>query len=83
MRCGDPKCVGWKDLFPPVLTLVSDYQKVMVNGIATTGFQFRQQCINTLIMMKWPSQILTPIAMMFRYETWYCFVLYSAVKKKT
>ncbi|XP_037050583.1 Fanconi anemia group I protein isoform X1 [Bradysia coprophila] len=66
MRCGEAKCVGWKDLFPPVLKLVSDYQKVMVNGIVTTGAQFRQQCIQSLIMMKWPVQILTPIAMMFR-----------------
>lgn len=68
MRCGDAKCVGWKDLFPPVLKLVSDYPKLMVNGIVTTGAQYRQQCINTLVMMKWQLQILTPIAMMFRYE---------------
>lgn len=67
MRCGEAKCVGWKDLFPPVLNLLSDYQKVMFNGLVTTGSQFRHQCIQSLMSMKWPSQILTPIAMMFRW----------------
>ncbi|KAJ6650095.1 Fanconi anemia group I protein [Pseudolycoriella hygida] len=66
MRCGDAKCVGWKDLFPPVLQLISDSPKLMLNGIVTTGSQFRMQCIQSLITMKWPKQILTPIAMLFR-----------------
>lgn len=66
MRSGETKCVGWKDLFPPVLKLVSDYPKLMLNGIAITGSEFRQQCIKNLVTMKWPIKTLTPIAMMFR-----------------
>lgn len=67
MRTGDAKCVGFKDLFPSVLKLVSDYPKLKVNGIPTTGLQFRQDCIKSLITMIWQPPILTPIAMMFRY----------------
>lgn len=78
MRCGDAKCVGWKDLFPPVLKLLSDYPKLMLNGIAITGPLFRQQCIQTLVTMKWPKQIFTPIAMMFRYVEFACFVNLSS-----
>lgn len=66
MVLGDPKCVGWKDLLPTVLNLISIIPEVSVNGVPMSGTQFRSEYIRSLVKMKWPTTIVTPMTGMFK-----------------
>ncbi|XP_034654239.1 Fanconi anemia group I protein homolog isoform X1 [Drosophila subobscura] len=66
MRQGDAKCVGWKDLLPDSLALLSATPRFVLNGVATDGTEYRNRTVNSICTMRWPSSILTPIADMFK-----------------
>ncbi|XP_002006644.2 Fanconi anemia group I protein [Drosophila mojavensis] len=65
MRAGDAKCVAWKDLLPETLLVLSVRPRLIINDIAMTGQEFRDNTIRNLSTMRWPITILTPIADMF------------------
>ncbi|KAL9917468.1 Fanconi anemia complementation group I [Glossina fuscipes fuscipes] len=66
LRVADPKCVGWKDLLPPVLNILTDQRTVIVNGITMGGLEYRDSIVKNLFTMRWPSEVLTPLADMCR-----------------
>ncbi|KAH8418133.1 hypothetical protein KR222_004613, partial [Zaprionus bogoriensis] len=65
MRAGDAKCVAWKDLLPETLLVLAATPRLIVNDIALTGPEFRDNTVRNLCTMRWPVTILTPIADMF------------------
>lgn len=66
MRAGDAKCVAWKDLLPETLLVLVAQPRLIINGIAMAGPEFRDSTVRNLCTMRWPCTILTPIANMFR-----------------
>ncbi|XP_033247980.1 Fanconi anemia group I protein homolog [Drosophila miranda] len=66
MRQGDAKCVGWKDLLPDSLALLSATPRFILNGVGTDGTEYRNNTVKSICTMRWPSSILTPIADMFK-----------------
>ncbi|XP_055918883.1 Fanconi anemia group I protein [Eupeodes corollae] len=66
IRIGDPKCVGWKDLLPETISVLSSVSTLDVNGMVISGSEYRDTIIKNICFMKWPTEILTPIADMFR-----------------
>ncbi|KAH8253655.1 hypothetical protein KR032_006379 [Drosophila birchii] len=66
LRLGDAKCVGWKDLLPNALTLLSARPRFLLNGIYVEGDEYRKTTVRSISTMQWPSTILTPIADMFK-----------------
>ncbi|XP_075166591.1 Fanconi anemia complementation group I [Haematobia irritans] len=66
MRMGDPKCVGWKDLLPETLHVLSSLPHLSVNGILMSGAEYRDTTVKNLSSMKWPNEVITPIADMFK-----------------
>uniref|UniRef100_A0A1A9WN60 Fanconi anemia group I protein n=1 Tax=Glossina brevipalpis TaxID=37001 RepID=A0A1A9WN60_9MUSC len=66
LRAGDPKCVGWKDLLPQVLNILVAQRVLNVNAISMSGSEYRNSIIRNLCTMRWPNEILTPLADMFR-----------------
>ncbi|XP_064535940.1 Fanconi anemia group I protein homolog [Drosophila montana] len=65
MRAGDAKCVAWKDLLPETLLVLAVKPRLIINGIAMTGPEFRDTTVRNLSAMRWPIAILTPIADLF------------------
>lgn len=57
----------WKDLFPELMQLIINIPKILVNGIPMTGKEYRDQLFQSIITLRWPKEILTVIANMFRY----------------
>lgn len=53
-------------LFPELIKLLNKHANLIVNGIPMSGIEYRKQCINQICTMRWPTQILTSITMMFR-----------------
>ncbi|KAH8389032.1 hypothetical protein KR200_011962 [Drosophila serrata] len=66
LRLGDAKCVGWKDLLPDALSLLSARPRFLLNGIYVEGDEYRKATVRSISTMQWPSTILTPIADMFK-----------------
>ncbi|XP_037947703.1 Fanconi anemia group I protein [Teleopsis dalmanni] len=66
LRTGDPKCVGWKDLLPETLNILAEQPRLSVNAISMSGAEYRQQTVQNLTTMRWPKEVLTPVAAMFR-----------------
>lgn len=66
LRLGDAKCVGWKDLLPDALSLLSARPRFLLNGISVEGAEYRKTTVRNISTMQWPSTILTPIADMFK-----------------
>ncbi|KNC26166.1 hypothetical protein FF38_06697 [Lucilia cuprina] len=66
LRAGDPKCVGWKDLLPETLNVLASMPHLSVNSITMSGKEYRDMTVKNLCAMKWPSEVMTPIADMFR-----------------
>ncbi|KAH8402315.1 hypothetical protein KR009_011348, partial [Drosophila setifemur] len=67
MRLGDAKCVGWKDLLPDALSLLSARPRFVLNGIGIDGTEYRNGQVTGIFTMQWPASILTPIADMLKY----------------
>lgn len=65
IRAGDPKCIGWKDLLPEVMNLLSKMSIVSANDVKMAGSEYRYNVVSNLSGMRWPKGILTPIASMF------------------
>lgn len=63
---GDPKCVGWKDLLPETLNVLATMPQLSVNGITMSGSEYRDTTVKNLCSMKWPAEVMTPIADMFK-----------------
>ncbi|KAM7345711.1 Fanconi anemia complementation group I [Cochliomyia hominivorax] len=66
MRTGDPKCVGWKDLLPETMNVLATMPHLSVNSITMSGKEYRDMIVKNLCSMKWPSEVMTPIADMFK-----------------
>lgn len=67
IRAGDPKCMGWKDLLPDVLALLSQQVgRISVNGFIMTGVEYRKKVLDELFKMKIQNGILTSFTGMFR-----------------
>ncbi|KAH8284890.1 hypothetical protein KR054_002362 [Drosophila jambulina] len=66
LRLGDAKCVGWKDLLPDALSLLSARPRFLLNGIYVEGAEYRKTTVRSISIMQWPATILTPIADMFK-----------------
>ncbi|KAL1398799.1 hypothetical protein pipiens_008679 [Culex pipiens pipiens] len=67
IRAGDPKCMGWKDLLPDVLSLLSQQVgRISVNGFIMTGVEYRKKVLDELFKMKIQNGILTSFTGMFR-----------------
>lgn len=67
MRAGDPKWCGWKDLFPPVIKILSNISNIFhFNDIEVTGVQFHNKIIDNICTMKWEKSILSATTSMFR-----------------
>jgi hypothetical protein len=67
LKLGDPKCIGWKDLLPQLLSLLQNMpERFIVNDISTTGIDFCRKQIESITDMKWHLPI--PVADMFRYD---------------
>ncbi|XP_013097656.2 Fanconi anemia group I protein [Stomoxys calcitrans] len=66
LRMGDPKCVGWKDLLPETLHVLATLPQLSVNGISMSGSEYRDTTVKNLCAMKWPTEVMTPIADMFK-----------------
>lgn len=67
IRAGDPKCMGWKDLFPDVLKLLNEQVgKFSANGFIMTGGEYRKKVLDDLFKMKIQNAILTSFTGMFR-----------------
>ncbi|XP_055593420.1 Fanconi anemia group I protein-like [Uranotaenia lowii] len=70
IRAGDPKCLGWKDIFPDVLKLLQEQVgKFSANGFILTGEEYRKKVLDDLLKMKIHNGILTPYTAMFREVT--------------
>lgn len=65
IRAGDPKCIGWKDLLPEVMNVLSKMSIVSANDVKMAGSEYRYNVVSNLSGMRWPKGILTPIASMF------------------
>ncbi|XP_055541221.1 Fanconi anemia group I protein isoform X2 [Wyeomyia smithii] len=67
IRAGDPKCTGWKDLFPDVLKLLHEQVgKFSANGFILSGSEYRKKVLDDLFKMKIHNGIMTSFAAMFR-----------------
>lgn len=67
IRAGDPKCMGWKDLFPDVLKLLNEQVgKFSANGFIMTGGEYRKKVLDDLFKMKIQNAILTSFTGMLR-----------------
>ncbi|XP_058815005.1 Fanconi anemia group I protein [Topomyia yanbarensis] len=67
IRAGDPKCMGWKDLFPGVLKLLHEQVgKFSANGFILSGSEYRKKVLDDLFKMKIQNSILTSFTAMFR-----------------
>lgn len=66
LRTGDPKCVGWKDLLPETLNVLAAMPRLSVNSISMSGKEYRDMTVKNLCTMKWPIEVMTPIADMFK-----------------
>ncbi|XP_067627011.1 Fanconi anemia group I protein homolog isoform X2 [Eurosta solidaginis] len=66
IRMGDRKYICWKDLLPDVLNVLAQQQQILVNGVAMKGSEFRASIVRSLTTMRWPIEIVTPIADMFK-----------------
>lgn len=66
IKIGDPKCVGWKDLLPETISVLSNVSTIDVNGVKMSGSEYRNKVVNNILTMKWPIEVLIPIADMFR-----------------
>nr|XP_019560353.2 LOW QUALITY PROTEIN: Fanconi anemia group I protein [Aedes albopictus] len=67
IRAGDPKCMGWKDLFPDVLKLLNEQVgKFSANGFIMTGSEYRKKVLEDLFKMKIHNGILTSFTGMLR-----------------
>ncbi|XP_073845314.1 Fanconi anemia complementation group I [Musca autumnalis] len=66
LRMGDPKCIGWKDLLPETLNVLATMAHLSVNGITMSGSEYRDTTVKNLCSMKWPTEVMTPIADMFK-----------------
>lgn len=66
LRTGDPKCVGWKDLLPETLNVLATMPHLSVNSITMSGKEYRDMVVKNLCSMKWPTEVMTPIADMFK-----------------
>ncbi|XP_055838956.1 Fanconi anemia group I protein [Episyrphus balteatus] len=69
IKIGDPKCVGWKELLPETISVLSNVSALDVNGMVIPGSEYRDTIVKNICFMKWPIEILTPIADMFRELT--------------
>ncbi|XP_031616603.1 Fanconi anemia group I protein [Contarinia nasturtii] len=65
LRVGDPKCTGWKELFPELLKLLSDMPKIIVQNEVKTGSEFCDSQIKNLLASRWPETVLSSIGAMF------------------
>lgn len=66
LRAGDPKCVGWKDLLPEALNVLMNLPHLSVNAITMSGSEYRDSTVKNLCSMRWPKEVMTPIADMFK-----------------
>ncbi|KAH8277898.1 hypothetical protein KR018_009894, partial [Drosophila ironensis] len=66
MRLGDAKCVGWKDLLPDALGLLSARPRFVLHGLGLSGLEYRNNTVAAIFTMHLPSAVLTPIADMLK-----------------
>ncbi|XP_055641903.1 Fanconi anemia group I protein [Toxorhynchites rutilus septentrionalis] len=67
IRAGDPKCMGWKDLLPDVLRLLSEQVgHFSANGFVMNGVEYRKKVLDDLFKMRIHNGILTSFTGMFR-----------------
>ncbi|XP_053963260.1 Fanconi anemia group I protein homolog [Anastrepha ludens] len=66
IRMGDRKYICWKNLLPDVLSVLAHQPQILLNGITMRGQEFRDNIIRSLTTMRWPLEIVTPIADMFK-----------------
>ncbi|XP_036335817.1 Fanconi anemia group I protein homolog [Rhagoletis pomonella] len=66
VRMGDRKYICWKDLLPDVLNLLAQHPQIFVNGIPMRGSEYRANIISSLTSLRWPIEILTPLADLFK-----------------
>uniref|UniRef100_A0ABK9NFX5 FANCI solenoid 1 domain-containing protein n=1 Tax=Glossina morsitans morsitans TaxID=37546 RepID=A0ABK9NFX5_GLOMM len=64
LRVADSKCVVWKNLLPPALHILADRRMLTVNGITIGGLEYHDLIIKNFFTMRWPSEVLTPLAYM-------------------
>ncbi|KAK9874973.1 hypothetical protein WA026_005789 [Henosepilachna vigintioctopunctata] len=56
---------SWKELFPEVISILSDQEVVDVDGTEMSGTEYKKQLLNTLCMMQWSPGRAVTIASMF------------------
>ncbi|GJQ77090.1 FANCI [Trypoxylus dichotomus] len=62
---GDVTEACWRELLPEVLNVLTERQHVEFNLNEMSGVQFKIQYINSLCMLDWSTNIVTPLTVMF------------------